>query len=208
MQATRQHILDFLESQRSASAHEMGQAFGMTPANLRHHLKILEKRDLVKPIGHRTLKGRGRPEQLYALSVAAQDENSQGLAKALLTLIAEPQLPKRNTTRLKQLAAQLAGKVSLSAGHITQRLVAAVKRLNGLGYRPRWEARPGGTQFVLGQCPYAGLIAEHPELCTMDAFLLERLIGHKVAQKTKLAPGPESLPQCVFAIQHSPSERV
>jgi predicted ArsR family transcriptional regulator len=201
MQSTRQHILDYLKAQRSASAQELSLVFGMTRANLRHHLKKLQAASLVEIINERHQPGRGRPEQIYALSGETKRDQTHGLANALLAEMANPVPPKRERTRLKRLALRLIGKISQPDGNLTQRLVTAAKTLSEKGYQPRWEARPGGPEIVLGKCPYSKLVAEHPQLCQMDAYLIQHLLDEKVKQTSKLEPGPEGLPQCVFQLQ-------
>lgn len=201
MQATRQHILSYLQSQRSASAGEMSLAFGMTAANLRHHLRLMREEGLVEVVRKLPAEGRGRPSALYGLTQGAQADNSRLLADALLSELTAAEVPKREETRLKRLARRMAGDEKPPQGQITQRLVGAVRRLDELGYRARWEARPGGPQVVLGHCPYASIIEKHPELCRMDAHLLEGLSGEAVVQLSKLEPGPEGPPQCVFTLR-------
>lgn len=201
MQSTRQHILDYLRTQRSASAQELSLVFGMTRANLRHHLKKLHAAALVEIITERPQQSRGRPEQVYALSREIEPDNTEGLASVLLTELKDLKPAKRVSTRLKRVAKRLIGQNSQHDGHITQRLVVAVKRLSELGYRARWEARQGGPELVLGQCPYSSIIAEHPELCRMDLYMINELVDEKVEQTSKLEAGPEGLPQCVFAMQ-------
>lgn len=199
MQKTRQRILDTLEQRHSATARELAKAFGMTGANLRHHLRLLQEEDLVETIDERPTGGRGRPEKVYALSRRAQPDNLAGLARGLLALLGERQVAKRPATRLRHLAQRLAGGASARPGQAASaRLVGATRRLNELGYRAHWEARPDGPQVVLGHCPYAAIIAEHPELCRMDAALLAELLGQDVEQLAKLQPGPEGTPQCLF----------
>lgn len=200
MQRTRQRILDYLEHQHSASARQLAQAFGMTAANLRHHLGELQTRQLVTEIGERPIEGRGRPEKVYALSGAAQPDNLEGLSRILLAEYTAADLPKRSDTRLRRLGRRLAGKPTDVKTQLTARLMGAVPRLNALGYQANWEARPGGPQIVLGHCPYAAIISDHPELCRMDAELLHELLGEKVEQISKLEPGPDRLPICQFQI--------
>lgn len=197
MQKTRQRILDTLAQQHSASAHELASAFGMTTANLRHHLAILEADGQIVEIAERPTGGRGRPEQIYALSSAALPDNLSGLANSLLAVLGATQVAKRPETRLRHAAQHLAGDHS-GSGPASARLVSATRRLNQLGYHASWEARPGGPQIVLGHCPYAAIIEGHPELCQMDAELLAELLGQPVEQLTKLQPGPEGTPQCIF----------
>ena len=198
MQKTRQRILDTLEQQHSASAHDLASAFGMTTANLRHHLAILETEGEIEVVAERPTGGRGRPEQVYALSQTAQEDNLAGLASSLLAVLTESQIAKRPETRLRHAAKWLAGEAGESGGPASARLVSATRRLNQLGYRAGWEARPGGPQIVLGHCPYAAIIEDHPELCQIDAELLADLLGQPVEQIAKLEPGAEGTPQCIF----------
>lgn len=198
MQSTRQRILDYLDQHGAASPRQLARAFGMTPANVRRHLGILEQRDLVLPGGLRPSEGRGRPERVYTLSSAAQGDGLQALASALLQSIEG----RQQGAVLQKAAKQLAGEDPRPGGQ-TQRLVAAMQRLAPLSYRPRWEARPDGPQIVLGQCPFAAIIAEHPELCRLDAELLQELLGAGVEQTAKLEAGPDGLPQCIFRVKAS-----
>jgi len=201
MQSTRQHIIDYLGAQRSASVPELSLVFGMTRANIRHHLKILLSEALVEIIDDRPQPGRGRPEHIYALSGEYRADNTQGLTNALLAEMDKPHMAKRKSTRLKSLATRMSGEVSETSGNLTQRLVTAVKALSELGYQPSWEARPGGTEIILGKCPYSKLVANHPQLCQMDTYMIHNLVGEKVDQTSKLEVGEEGLRQCVFRLQ-------
>ena len=198
MQQTRQHILGYLDQRGSASARQLALAFGMTAANLRRHLSILQSRNLVAAVGYHPALGRGRPEQVYAL-ISSGGNNLESLTRALLhSMSAEDQ-------KLKQLAKDMLGSTKPVSGQLTQRLVTAVRRLEPLGYTPRWEARPQGPQMVLGRCPYAEIIADHPELCRMDAHLLQVLLAVQVEQTAKLQPGPQRVPQCIFHLRNNAS---
>jgi predicted ArsR family transcriptional regulator len=199
MQSTRQRILDYLDQRGSASARQLAHAFGMTPANLRRHLRILQVRGLLAAIERRPPEGRGRPEQVYALTPSAQPDNLKKLSSTLL----EQTKGRGQEAQMKQLAVRLLGNGAAPTGQITQRLVAAVQRLVPLGYRPRWEARPNAPQVVLGRCPYAAIIADHPELCRMDAYMLEALLATPVEQLSKLQPGPLGTTQCVFTLKQN-----
>jgi len=200
MQQTRQRILDFLDQWGSATARQLAKSFGMTAANLRHHLAVLETRKLIASIGNRPAEGRGRPEKIYAMA-ANQFANLEPLTRALLQTLAATELPRKSETRQKQLALSLLGSPTAVPNQITQRLVSAVRRLEPLGYKPRWEARLQEPQMVLGRCPYAAIIADHPELCRIDAHLLETLLAAPVEQTAKLQPGPQQVPQCVFLLK-------
>jgi predicted ArsR family transcriptional regulator len=70
--------------------------------------------------------------------------------------------------------------------------------LNELQYQARWEASAWGPRLILGHCPYAAIVSDHPELCRMDAFLLETKIGKPVEQTGKLQINDTGLPFCTF----------
>ncbi|MCW5873431.1 MAG: helix-turn-helix domain-containing protein [Anaerolineales bacterium] len=201
MQSTRQSILDFLSARGSASAQQMAQAFGMSVQNLRRHLHILEQRGLiaVRQLPH---EGRGRPQLTYLLTNKAQPDHLAGLSSALLRGL--------RPSGLRSLAQRLLGQQTTGASaavrparSASQRLLTAMQRLEPLGYRPRWEARPGNPLVVLGHCPFAAIIEQHPELCQVDAHMLEDLLGADAEQISKLQAGPQGTPQCVFKIAES-----
>jgi predicted ArsR family transcriptional regulator len=195
MQQTRQRVLDYLEQRGSATARQLAQAFDMTSANLRRHLSILQKDGLiVGVVGKLQNQGRGRPDHLYALSAEAKTDLNP-LTRALLRTLDFTEM------NMKKLTEALLGNGTSPKGQITQRLVSAVRSLEPLGYKPRWEARPQGPQMVFGRCPYAAIIADHPELCRMDVRVLEELLAVQVEQTAKLQPGPQHVPQCVFQLQ-------
>jgi predicted ArsR family transcriptional regulator len=81
-----------------------------------------------------------------------------------------------------------------------RRLTLAVERLNELHYQARWEAGIDGARIILGHCPYAAIIAGFPELCRMDAFLLEQRSGTPVEQVARLHPSAKGYPFCVFRV--------
>ena len=68
MQHTRQQIITYLHSHRSATSAELGRALLVTPANIRHHLRLLKKDGLVEEIGQEPARGRGRPTKIYGLT--------------------------------------------------------------------------------------------------------------------------------------------
>jgi predicted ArsR family transcriptional regulator len=190
-----------LEQRGSASAQQLAQALGQTPANLRRHLSILAARGLVARISFVPTAGRGRPVALYALTASAQGASLEPLARALLTSLAADSGSVES--HAAQMAQNLLGATPPPSGQLTRRLVAAVQRLAPLNYKPRWEAKPHGPEVVLGRCPYAALVADHPELCRMDAHLLSNLLGVAIEQTAKLVPGPHAIPQCVFKLQRN-----
>ncbi len=193
--------MDYLEIHGSATPGEIGRSLKMPPANVRHHLSVLQEQGAVQVNGEIRLDGRGRPARLYVLSRQAGQHNLDRLAGLLLDEIlavqsAEPQ------PRLERIAHKLAGDVPTdSRASLTRRLYQAVSRLNELHYQARWEAHAASPHLILGHCPFGAIIAAHPELCQMDAAMLEALLKVPVAQTAKLEPDGRGHHYCVFVVR-------
>jgi len=196
--STRQRILEILETRPTATADELAHILQLTPANLRHHLGRLGRDGRVIAIGERPPRGRGRPQRMFALP--RRGEGTDRLAGHLLAQTLDTLDPDQQAAFLRALALRLGGEPT-QARHITQRLAATVRQLNELEYQARWEAHARAPRVILGNCPYAAIIGEHPELCQMDAHLLENLLGQSVKQIEKLERNPQGLPICVFVME-------
>jgi predicted ArsR family transcriptional regulator len=92
----------------------------------------------------------------------------------------------------------MAAGLDSSPANLTQRLGLAVQRLNEMGYQARWEAHRDAPRLFLGHCPYLAILPEHPELCQMDAHLLENLLGVPASQVKKRAQDSRGARYCLF----------
>ncbi|KAA3648345.1 MAG: ArsR family transcriptional regulator [Chloroflexi bacterium] len=202
MQSTRQKILTHLDSHHSASAVEISRALGMTRANVRHHLNVLQETGLVELAGQLPNEGRGRPTLLYMATHQAQTNNLGRLASVLIKEFVVKQ--KRNVGKRLQRMAKILGDGIDKSGSITQRLYASTRHLNSMQYNSHWEAHADGPRVIFGQCPYAAIIEEHPELCSMDALFLKDMLGMEVEQLGKIEYKPDGMPHCIFAVQNTP----
>ncbi len=197
---TRIRIMEQLRKHQVATASDLGRALGMTRANIRHHLIILETNDFVEVIARRHM-GRGRPELVYALSRRTLGDGLDSLAAALLMVWLGPASGQETDDRLRALAGQLGSKfLGEEDAALPKRLSALIDHLNQLHYQARWEAGAQGARLIFGHCPFSAIIADHPELCRMDAFMLEQNTGRRVRQVDHLVPASTGLPQCVFII--------
>jgi predicted ArsR family transcriptional regulator len=194
---SRLRILDHLRKHHTASALELSRALVMTRANARHHLIVLEENDLVQVIGQRT-EGRGRPANLYALSRHVLGDGLDRLSSLLLDEWLGSQSGIRRDAVMRTLARRLGQQV---AGPLTVRLTETIKNLNQMHYQSRWEAGAAGAHVIMGHCPYAAIIENHPELCRMDAFVLEESLGLSAEQIAKLERPGQGMPQCVFLVK-------
>jgi predicted ArsR family transcriptional regulator len=197
-QTTRLRILDYLRRQRTASVHELSRALSMTGANIRHHLAVLESNYLVESISQRQER-RGRPENVYGLSRRLLDDGLDELAEAMLNVWLKNGTEAALEAGLRSMALQLGGENMPEPDlPLKHRLTRLVSRLNELHYQAHWEAGVDGPHVFLGHCPYAAIIASNPELCQMDAYLLERWTGLPVVQTAKLQTSIKGYPYCAY----------
>lgn len=207
MKTSRQKILDYFRLHSAASASDLSRVMQMTPANARHHLNILVEQGALVQVGERLpVSKRGRPERIYRLAESLQVNNLGLLAGLLLKIHLASSDSDEYKSKLQTLAAEF---IDLQGGMAPQRnlgprLVQTVQLLNRLNYQARWEARPGAPEIYLGFCPYHEIIAHHPELCQLDAILLQRLSGLSVEQTARLSPDRFGENFCRFQL-HSQS---
>jgi predicted ArsR family transcriptional regulator len=197
---TRQRILEYIQSKEVVTAAEVASALHMTPANARHHLSILRDEGVVHVLGQRSHAGRGRPLDLYCLWRPIARHNLDKLADALLDDVEKIENPEIQAEILERLAMRLLPPAHTESKNLTQRLAQAVQHLDQLNYQARWEAHAQSPRIILQHCPYAAIIAEHPELCRIDQFLLKHLLSQPVQQLSKLEKTPSGFRQCVFRL--------
>ena len=195
---TRFQILEYIRKYQTASVRELSALMGTSGANIRHHLTLLESNDLIERVGMRK-EGRGRPRQVFGLSRRVLGDGLDNLSGNLLALWMGSTPDEMREAGLRSLAERLAGTGETSRPGLKQ-VAGTVARMNELRYQARWEASAAGARIILGHCPYAAIIGNHPELCRMDALLLEIKLGASVEQTAKLQMSDKGLPFCVFQI--------
>jgi DeoR family transcriptional regulator, suf operon transcriptional repressor len=191
MITARHKVLAYLYKTRTASAREISRALKMPAPNVRHHLRVLVSDGRLEVVSARGREGRGRPEKVYSLPRAVLGDNLSGLANALLA-------EAGSNVRMEALARHLAAETDFTGQPVARRLNLTVETLNQMNYHARWEAGSAGPRIVLGHCPYAALIEEHPELCQMDKALLREMMGQSADQVFKIGKDESSV--CVFAM--------
>lgn len=214
MKTSRQRILEYIQAQRTMTIKELSDVFHSTEANIRHHLSILQQDGLITVVGERSAAGRGRPSQVFGPSKHHLGNNLDLLVDALLSEI-EASLPEAVQQRLlEKVSTRLSTAIQVPAGSSSGgeasvppasqglpsplRLIQAVQQLNMRHYQARWEARPDAPRVILGHCPFAAVIDNHPWLCQMDTSLLEGLLGHPLEQVARLAPDGRGGKHCIF----------
>jgi len=200
MQRTRNQILTYLKTYKSASAQELSGALSVTAANIRHHLHLLMDDGKVQSTGKRRGKGPGRPQILYGLTSRALEDNLQGFIRAVLETVEQS---SADDTALReayrQIAHHLLGDRETKTAPPVDRLNEAVEQLNELHYHASWEAHPAGPRVLFKHCPYRSLPQEYPGLCSMDAFLVSELTGEAMELIQRRIWNGSDQTGCVFS---------
>ena len=178
MTTSRQKILTHLKKTRSASAREIARALKLSAPNVRHHLSVLSSDGRVEMTSVHNREERGRPEKVYSLSDAALGDNLSALAEAVLTVAG-------SSLNLEAVASLILDESLFVGQSMNRRLALLVEKLNEMHYQARWEAGAGGPRVLFGRCPYARVIEGHPEICTMDAALLQKTLARPVSAMKK-----------------------
>jgi predicted ArsR family transcriptional regulator len=209
MNTVRLRVLEYIRSHRSVTAADLSQAFRMSQANARHHLSILTKQGLIQVIDSRQNPGKGRPSRVFAPSEPALGNNLDILASSLMELLQESPLAQGGEEYLDQLAPLMANKMKAyseaSESHksllnLTGRLNRLTQILNQSHYESRWEAHHDAPRLILGHCPYAAILGDHPELCRMDTALIENLVRSPAELLARLTKDVTGLPHCILRI--------
>jgi predicted ArsR family transcriptional regulator len=190
--------MTYLRRQRLASAQEIARGLSLSAATVRHHLRVLLSDGRIEAVAAEEPGERGRPARRFQPSRALQGDNLAALAGMLLSELESLGEAERETV-LSRMAEQLSMPGTDPSSGMMRRLAQMVERLNGMHYQSRWEAGPSGPRIILAHCPYAAIIDAHPQLCRMDAMLLQNLLGLRVEQTAKLERNLRGEVLCMFA---------
>jgi predicted ArsR family transcriptional regulator len=203
MTHSRQKILEYIIEQQSTTVDELSKVFQVTQANIRHHLSILTEQGSVKVIGQIMRTARGRPAQIYTSKLQSDQNNLDKLSDALLYLFFSKIGSDEKNQAVDQIAIHMATEFKTTLINPTKRLYSTIQSLNRMNYQAHWEAHFKHPRIILGHCPYQGMQNDHPELCQLDASLLEFLLELKVRQIDNQVINNKGFPQCIFLIDLS-----
>jgi len=204
MVSTREKILAFLQRRGAASAIELSQALKLTPANIRHHLRILQKEGVIMPLCVGQKSSKGRPAGLFALRDQQKAHNLERLCSALLQYLRSAASPNDQEAYLRLIAQELVAEKGTSpAMTVTQRLILTTQILNEMSYKASWEAQREAPTIKFSHCPYASIVDSFPELCQIDRYLLETLMHLPIETLStgEISPSGETL--CRFRLRQS-----
>lgn len=203
-QTTRDHILNFLFRRQTTTTAEISRSLHLTRANIRHHLKILLREGVVVVRAARSTGSKGRPELLFGLTSQAVKHNFHMLSAVLLSLLLQDRNIEEKNDPLQAMVEKFLSIQEWQAHprkNFSVLLFNCARIMNSMNYEFRWEAHALAPHVILGHCPYAAIIDQHPELCIFDAKLLGTMLGTTVRQVTILEPASAGIQQCVFQVE-------
>ena len=204
--STRGKIVDALRNRRAASAFELAAEFGLSANAIRQQLVILERDGLV--VGKSVRRGKTKPTHEYELTAEANRYFPQAYDRMLNAVLREVR-----STSGDAAVAQIFANVGKRAGErmalrvagmsVPEKLAAVADSIRNTGVTVDVEQQ--GDTVVLREhnCPYASVVAEHPECCTAIHTMLDGVIDTDIKQTESLATGGNT---CRFEVD-APTSR-
>lgn len=194
---TRQKIYDYINHHPGATVDELSRTLIKTREAILYHLKQLIQQGLIDSTPITGSKHPGRPELHYRVHLSAQPNNYASLAEGLLDLY-----PLQEENAITLLAMRICPEPF--AKSLTLAVPKLVNFLNQHAYEATWEARLQGPAILLRSCPYAAILASHPQLCQLDVKLMLNATRHPVKQVSKMDPFTRQPAVCLFQILSQP----
>jgi predicted ArsR family transcriptional regulator len=198
--STRGKIVEALRNRGAASAFELAASFGLSPNAIRQQLVILERDGLVE--GRSVRRGKTKPTHEYALTPQADRYFPQAydrMLNAVLREVRDTQGDGAVAEIFARIGKRAADKLRVRAdGRPTgERIAAVAESIKAAGVAVDVERR--GDTIVLREhnCPYAAVVAEHPECCSVIHTMLDDVVAPGIKQTESLATGGS---ECRFEV--------
>lgn len=197
----RQRILIFLHRLGEASVAELARGLRLTQVTVRHHLQEMIRTGLVSPPEKRRTGGPGRPEQVYALTQAAEPMlpgNYPELAQSVLAEALSRQGPEWLRKTLWAAGQRAAANFEVHAGLGSEAYVPEVlAELDRRGYLAAAGTWSGRRCITFSNCPYLAAARTSPSICAYDQALVEKLFSEPAVLFRRIADHDE---RCMFLL--------
>ncbi|MDQ2865370.1 MAG: helix-turn-helix domain-containing protein [Candidatus Eremiobacteraeota bacterium] len=200
-QTTRGKIVAELRTRRSASAADLATLFGLSPNAVRQQLVLLERDGLVEERSVR--RGPTKPTLEFSLTPQADKLFPQQYDKMLAAVLREVK-ERYGSPGVEQIfdgiARRAVDKVKrrLTAGDAAGKLAQLTEVLREGGVVAEYSLIDGGFLLTEHNCPYSGVVKDHPEVCSVIHHVLDETIGGEHRQVESLARGGKS---CKFEVK-------
>ena len=180
---------------------DLSSKIEISPTAIRQHLTILEKESLVRR--ERLKEGIGRPKVVYVITEEAEKvfpKYYNWLAQYLIEEVVEEQ----GMEKLDVLFESIGIRFSLSYAErvqgkpLEERVGIVADILNEWGAYASVEN--DGTSYVLKNynCSFYDVAQKYPQVCSVHATFLERLLGQPAERTASMAEGNEC---CAYKIE-------
>jgi predicted ArsR family transcriptional regulator len=196
---TRARVKAYLLAHGGATAAELGEALGLSPAAIRKHLDAMLLEGDVSAREQHVLgaRGRGRPAKIFALTDAGRlrcgGHTYDDLANAALRWIARDGGEAAVAAFAANLANGLEDRCRSATAHAGDdplaRAEALAEALSVEGYAASASTIASGGQLCQHHCPVAHVAAEFPQLCEAETQVISRLVGTHVQRLATIANG-------------------
>ncbi len=196
---TRDRVADLLLERGSATAAELSEALGISPAAIRRHLDAMLTSGDVLARHQRVSgqRGRGRPAKIFLLTERGRGRRGphtyDDLAAEALRWIAaqggEAAVAAFAADRVAGLSARCASALADAGDDPLTRAEALAEALTAEGYAASSTAIASGGQLCQHHCPVAHVAAEFPQLCEAETRVISTLVGTHVQRLATIAHG-------------------
>jgi predicted ArsR family transcriptional regulator len=205
---TRERVARSILENGPSTAAALGERLSLTPAAVRRHLDHLLADGAIEPrLPRVTIRGRGRPAKLFALTEAGRDQFDQqydDLAVQALRFLAETggdEAVKAFAERRAGFIEEKFGAVAAANPKLSPAEVLA-EIFTGEGYAASVTQLPVvGEQLCQQHCPVSHVAHEFPQLCEAETEAIGRVLGSHVQRLATIAHGDGVCTTCIPHIQ-------
>ncbi|GAA1760588.1 helix-turn-helix transcriptional regulator [Luedemannella helvata] len=194
---TRTRVAALLLEHGGATAGELGEQLGLSPAAIRKHLDAMLADGQVVAREQPARGRRGRPAKIFSLTdagrVACGPHHYDDLAGEALRWIAREHGDAAVASFAAALVKALEHRCEQAMGQGGDdpllRAEALAGALSAEGYAASATVIASGGQLCQHHCPVAHVAAEFPQLCEAETQVISRLVGTHVQRLATIANG-------------------
>ncbi len=206
VQSTAWRIVEYLQTQGTATHKELEEYLGLTRTAVREHITTLESGGYVdRRIVH---AGRGRPHHEYFNTEQARKLfacHCGSLAVTMLTEMSEVLDDETLAHLMDRVAYRVAEDYAaqMAADDIEERVaeLAYLMQQQGILSQVYAEGNAGSVKLELFNCPYHELAQENLQICQMDRTMIARAVGAPVTLVDCIM---EEASSCTFGFEVTP----
>jgi predicted ArsR family transcriptional regulator len=180
------------------TVNEIAEKMDLTDNAVRAHLLALDRDGLVQQIG--TTKGFRKPHSVYGLTDDARHlfpKSYDSILNKLVSVLKSRLSPKVVLEIMREVGREVADKDARPpGGSLSERLNAGLAALERLGGSARIVERGDQLSIESDSCPFADVVAEHPEVCKATESAVQEIVGEPVTEICDRT----GLPKCRFSI--------